>query len=42
VELVRSGGGVFEIRLDGELVFSKKQTGRHVHWDELRVLLGGK
>lgn len=26
-ELIRSGGGVFEISIDGELVYSKKSTG---------------
>ena len=28
VELVKSGGGVFEVSVDGRLAFSKKQTGR--------------
>lgn len=28
IKLVRSGGGVFEISVDGNLVFSKKATGR--------------
>ena len=28
VELVPGVGGVFEITVDGKLVFSKKQTGR--------------
>lgn len=28
VELVKGGGGVFEITIDGRLAFSKKQTGR--------------
>ena len=28
VELVKSGGGVFEITVDGQLVFSKKKLGR--------------
>jgi selenoprotein W-related protein len=27
-ELVASGGGVFEITVDGELIFSKKRLGR--------------
>jgi selenoprotein W-related protein len=26
-ELIRSGGGVFEIAVDGELLYSKKATG---------------
>ncbi len=29
VSLTPSGGGVFEVRLDGDLVFSKKALGRH-------------
>jgi selT/selW/selH-like putative selenoprotein len=28
ITLRRSGGGVFEIRVDGRLAFSKKATGR--------------
>ncbi|MCH9674144.1 MAG: Rdx family protein [Gammaproteobacteria bacterium] len=28
IELVRSGGGVFEISIDGDLRFSKKALGR--------------
>ena len=28
VTLVRSGGGVFEITVDGKLAYSKKATGR--------------
>ena len=27
-ELVASGGGVFEVELDGDLIFSKKKEGR--------------
>ena len=27
-ELVESGGGVFEVELDGKLIFSKKKLGR--------------
>lgn len=26
--LIKGGGGIFEVKLDGELIFSKKQTGR--------------
>jgi len=29
VELIPSGGGVFEVEADGRLVYSKKRTGRH-------------
>jgi selT/selW/selH-like putative selenoprotein len=28
ISIRRSGGGVFEIRVDGRLAFSKKATGR--------------
>jgi selenoprotein W-related protein len=28
VELVKSSGGAFEVTKDGEIVFSKKKTGR--------------
>lgn len=35
IELVASGGGVFEVTADGTLVFSKKATGRHADPDEV-------
>lgn len=45
VVLTPSGGGVFEVSLDGELVFSKKAEKRHPEQDEilkaLRARLGG-
>jgi selenoprotein W-related protein len=33
--LVPSRGGVFEVEVDGRLVFSKKATGRHAEFDEV-------
>ena len=36
VELIKSGGGVFEVELNGELLYSKKRTGRHAEWEEVR------
>lgn len=39
VELIASGGGVFEVACDGELIYSKEQTGRHAEWLEIRTLL---
>ncbi len=39
VELVESGGGVFEVTRNGELIYSKKQTGRHPEWEEIRATL---
>ncbi|MGD8276959.1 MAG: Rdx family protein [Gemmatimonadota bacterium] len=41
VELIRSSGGVFDISLDGELIFSKKKVGRHALWEEIRERLKG-
>ena len=40
VELVPGVGGVFEITVDGQLKFSKKQTGRFPSDDE--VIAAGK
>jgi len=39
IELIRSSGGVFEVSHDGELIYSKKQTGRHPTWEEIREKL---
>jgi len=41
VELVRSGGGVFEITVDGTLSFSKKQLGRFPTDEEVDALARG-
>ena len=38
-ELSPSGGGAFEVKVDGELVYSKLQTGRHTDSNELRPLI---
>lgn len=38
VELVKGGGGVFEITIDGRLAFSKKKLGRFPTDDELDAL----
>ena len=38
IELVKSSGGVFEITLDGELVYSKKATGRFPEWKEVEAI----
>lgn len=37
--LIPSGGGVFEVRKDAELVFSKKATGRFPELSEIFALL---
>ena len=33
--VVPSSGGVFEVEVDGQLVFSKKETGKHADYDEV-------
>lgn len=33
VQLVPSRGGVFEVMADGDLVYSKKDTGRHADYE---------
>lgn len=39
VELVPSGGGIFEVYVNEALVFSKKQVGRHGETDEMVELV---
>jgi len=41
VELVPGVGGVFEITIDGKLLFSKKQTGRFPTDEEVDALGAG-
>jgi len=33
VDLIPSRGGVFEVTVDGDLVYSKKATGRHADYE---------
>ncbi len=33
--LIPSRGGVFEVEVDGDLVYSKKATGRHAEYEEV-------
>jgi len=40
VQLRKSGGGAFEIRVDGSLRYSKKATGRFPTDEEVRTTLG--
>jgi selT/selW/selH-like putative selenoprotein len=40
VSLRRSGGGVFEIMVDGRLAYSKKATGRFPTADEVLNTIG--
>lgn len=39
VALVPSSGGVFEVSRDGRLIYSKRATGRHAEWEEVRDAL---
>ena len=39
VELIPSKGGVFEVSLDGELLYSKRELGRHAEPGEVVRLL---
>jgi selenoprotein W-related protein len=41
-KLIPSSGGAFEFSIDGELLFSKKQLGRHAEIDQVRKLLQAK
>ena len=40
--MIRSGGGVFEVVVDGALVFSKKNTGRFPEDDEIFAAIEAK
>ena len=35
IELIPSGGGVFEVALDGKLIFSKKESKRFPAYQEI-------
>ena len=39
--LIKSGGGAFEITIDGKLVFSKKALGRFPNDTEVDAMLAG-
>ena len=40
-ELIESGGGVFEIRANGHLIFSKKELSRFPEEGEIKDLIEG-
>ncbi len=40
IALRRSGGGVFEVTVDGALRYSKRASGRFPSDDELRAAIG--
>jgi selenoprotein W-related protein len=35
IELIESAGGAYEIRVDGDLIYSKLETGRHADPPEI-------
>ncbi len=39
MELIAGGGGVFEVEVDGDLVFSKKALDRHAEPGEVLALV---
>lgn len=39
LKIIPSGGGAFEVVVDGNLVYSKKATGRHADPDEILATL---
>jgi selenoprotein W-related protein len=38
IELIASDGGAYEVRVDGELIYSKLETGRHADPPEILEL----
>ena len=40
MQLIEGSGGVFEVVVDGDLVFSKKALGRHAEEGEVLRLIG--
>ena len=42
LRLIPSEGGVFEVKLGGDLLYSKLQTGRHAHEGEVMRLVKKK
>jgi selenoprotein W-related protein len=37
LKLIPSGGGVFEVVVNADLIYSKKETGRHAEYEEVAV-----
>ncbi len=42
VKLIESSGGVFEVTVDGDLVFSKIALGRHANPGEVLEIIKGR
>jgi selenoprotein W-related protein len=41
LELIPSSGGVFEVQVNGSLIYSKKATGRHASTGEILNIVKG-
>jgi len=39
IKFIESSGGVFDVKVDGELLFSKKRAGRHAARGEVMALI---
>ena len=39
MKLIEASGGLFEVRVDGDLVFSKRELGRHARSGEVVELI---
>jgi len=39
VTIIPSSGGAFEVTVDGDLIYSKLATGRHVEYEEVAALI---
>lgn len=35
LRLIPSTGGVFEVEVDGDLIYSKKETGQHAEYEQV-------
>jgi len=41
-ELIAGGGGVFDVTVDGKLVYSKFRTGRYPEYREIAAAISGR
>ena len=39
ITIIPSSGGAFEVTVDGDLIYSKLATGRHVEYEEIAALI---
>jgi selenoprotein W-related protein len=42
IKIIPSRGGVYEVSVDADLVYSKKATGRHAEHDEVLASIRGR